>query len=150
MLSTIWSCRPVIGYGPKQRRSCDLRRSWHLLSRTGNTCLSIQSLVPVTTFRCHFLVSHRPYLSYTPMPKAFGLSMILWLALTSFKCSVIYVCRSIHKIWSHLKNIGTITKTCSKFHTENSRINIQISGNTSPTLSRNSGFLWVSATLAKM
>jgi hypothetical protein len=47
-------------------RSWGWRRWWHVLSLTGNTCLSIQSLVPVTIFRCHFLVSHRPYLSYTP------------------------------------------------------------------------------------
>jgi hypothetical protein len=59
-----------------------------------------------------------------------------------------YVCRCVYKIWSHMKNTGTITKTCSKLHTENSRMNIQISGNNSPTWSRNSGFLWVCATMA--
>ena len=31
------------------------------LSTTENTCLSIQSLVLVTTFRCHFFVSHSAY-----------------------------------------------------------------------------------------
>jgi hypothetical protein len=53
---TIWSSRPVIGSGPKLMRSCDLRRCWHLLSWAGNTCLSIQSVVPVIAFRCHLFV----------------------------------------------------------------------------------------------
>ena len=61
---TIWSSRPVIGSGPKLWRSCDLRRSWHLLSWAANTCLSNQSLVPVIAFRCHFFVSHSAYPSF--------------------------------------------------------------------------------------
>jgi hypothetical protein len=48
-------------------RSWGWRRCWHLLSRTGNTCLSIQSLVPVTTFRCHFLFPLLSYHRYTPL-----------------------------------------------------------------------------------
>jgi hypothetical protein len=77
VFGTIWSCRPVIGSGPKQRRSCDLRRCWHLLSRTGNTCLSIQSLVPVTTFRCHFLVSPPPHLSYLSVVTTINFELVV-------------------------------------------------------------------------
>jgi len=36
----------------------------HLLSSARNTCLSIESLVPVITFRCHFFVAHFTYPSF--------------------------------------------------------------------------------------
>ena len=35
-----------------------------LLSSARNTCLSIDSLVPVITFRCHFSVAHSAYPSF--------------------------------------------------------------------------------------
>jgi hypothetical protein len=57
VVSTIWSSRPVFGSGPKLWRRCR-----QMLSAAGNTCLSIQSPVPVITFRCHFFVAH----SYCP------------------------------------------------------------------------------------
>jgi len=52
---------------PLHHRSYDLRLCWHLLSLAGNTCLSIQSLVPVITFRCYFIVAHSAYPSFSPL-----------------------------------------------------------------------------------
>ena len=51
-------------FRPQLRRASDLRLCWHLLSSAGNTCLSIQSLVLVMTFRCHFFVAHSAYPSF--------------------------------------------------------------------------------------
>ena len=59
--SRIWNSRLVIDWF----WAGDLRRSWRLLSSTGNTCLSIQSLVPVIAFRCHFFVAHSAYPTFT-------------------------------------------------------------------------------------
>jgi len=61
-LHEAWSVEPSCDWSLLQpRRSCDLQLSWHLLSAAGNTCLSVQSLVHVITFRCHFLVAHSAY-----------------------------------------------------------------------------------------
>ena len=59
VVSTIWNSRLAIGL-PQPGRSCDLRLSWHLLSAAENTYVSIQSLVHVITFRCHFLMPTSP------------------------------------------------------------------------------------------
>jgi serine/threonine protein kinase len=53
--STIWSSHLLIGSSSQIRHLC-----WHLLSLAGNTCLSIQSLVPQITVRCHFLLPTPP------------------------------------------------------------------------------------------
>jgi len=53
----------VIGYG----RSPDSRVCSHVLSSERNTCLSIGSLVPVITFRCHFFVAYYAYHSLWPL-----------------------------------------------------------------------------------
>ena len=60
---------------PQKRRSYDLRLSWHLMSATGNTCLSIQSviqsLVRVTALRCHYFVAQ------SPMPLSSGCAVLV-------------------------------------------------------------------------
>ena len=65
VVSTIWNSRPVIGPSRSHGHRCDLRLLWHLLSAAGNICLSIQSVVHVATFRCHFFVAHSAYPSFT-------------------------------------------------------------------------------------
>ena len=51
-------------FGTQLRRSRHLRLCWHLLVIAGIAYLSIQSLVPVIKFRCHFFVAHSTYPSF--------------------------------------------------------------------------------------
>ena len=55
----LWSPQSKVGvlvwFRSQHRRSFDSLLFWHLLRSAGNSCLSIQSLVPWVTNRCHFI-----------------------------------------------------------------------------------------------